>query len=124
MEPYVLMGMYIAYENPAENEMDAAIELKNSFERNPRYASRCMAYMESPSFFFIFYRVTEEEYSGRMTKMLQELQRGYPRSLAQRSQYVPGKSVWSRGISGKGRGCEEENLSAPFAGRECGGGFE
>ncbi len=91
------MGMYIAYENPAENEMDAAIELKNSFERNPRYASRCMAYMESPSFFFIFYRVTEEEYSGRMTKMLQELQRGVSKEFGAKIAVCAGKKAFGAG---------------------------
>ena len=54
MEPYVLMSMHIVYENPAENEMDVAVRLKNSFERNPRYASRCIAYIENSSFFFAF----------------------------------------------------------------------
>ncbi len=94
MESYVLMGMYIVYENPAENEMDAAIKLKNSFERNPRYASRCIAYIETPSFFFIFYRVTEEEYSGRIMKMLQELQRGASNEFGVKIEVCIGKKAF------------------------------
>lgn len=97
MEPYVLMGMHIVYGNPAEKETDVAVELKNSFERNPRYASRCIAYMETPSFFFIFYRVTEEEYSGRMIKMLQELQRGASKEFGVKIAVCVGKKAFGPG---------------------------
>lgn len=97
MEPYVLMAMHITYENPAENEMDAAIELKNSFERNPRYASRCIAYLESPFLFFIFYRVTEEEYGSRMIKMLQELQRGASKEFGAKIAVCAGKKAFGSG---------------------------
>lgn len=97
MEPYVLMVMHITYENPTENEMDAAIELKNSFERNPRYASRCIAYLESPFLFFIFYRVTEEEYESRMIKMLQELQRGASKEFGVKIAVCAGKKAFGSG---------------------------
>lgn len=75
IEDYVLLGLYITYESQAENEKDIVLSLKNSFERNPRYASRCLAYIENPRLIFLFYRVMEEEYSDRITKMLKELQR-------------------------------------------------
>ncbi len=94
MEPYVLMSMYIVYENPAENEMDVAVRLKNSFERNPRYASRCIAYIENPSFFFAFYRVTEEEYSNRIVKMLQELQRAAANEFGVKIEVCIGKKAF------------------------------
>ena len=94
MEPYVLMSMHIVYENPAENEMDVAVRLKNSFERNPRYASRCIAYIENPSFFFAFYRVTEEEYSSRIVKMLQELQRAAANEFGVKIEVCIGKKAF------------------------------
>ncbi len=94
MEPYVLMSMHIVYENPAENEMDVAVRLKNSFERNPRYASRCIAYIENPSFFFAFYRVTEEEYSSRIVKMLQELQRAATNEFGVKIEVCIGKKAF------------------------------
>ncbi len=94
MEPYVLMSMHIVYENPAENEMDVAVRLKNSFERNPRYASRCIAYIENSSFFFAFYRVTEEEYSSRIVKMLQELQRAAANEFGVKIEVCIGKKAF------------------------------
>lgn len=75
MEQYVLIGIYVAYDSQGENEGEMGTNLKCSFERNPRYASRCIAYMENPNFFFLFYRVTEEEYVSRIVNMLRELQR-------------------------------------------------
>ncbi len=75
IEDYVLLGLYVTYENQAENEKDLILNLKNSFERNPRYASRCFAYIETSRFIFVFYRVMEEEYIDRITKMVRELQR-------------------------------------------------
>lgn len=75
MEQYVLIGIYINYDNQAENEMEMAQNIKNSFERNPRYASRCIAYIEKPCFFLLFYRVMEEEYESRIVNMLRELQK-------------------------------------------------
>ncbi len=75
VEDYVLLGLYVTYENQTENEKDLVLNLKNSFERNPRYASRCFAYIETSRFIFVFYRVMEEEYIDRITKMVRELQR-------------------------------------------------
>lgn len=75
LEQYVLLGISIVYEGQTENETDAAVNLINSFERNPRYASRCIGYIENPGFAIVLYRVMEQEYSGRIEKMLQEMQK-------------------------------------------------
>lgn len=84
MEQYVLLGISIAYEGQAENEMDAAVNLINSFERNPRYASRCIGYIENPGFIIALYRVMEQEYSGRIERMLHEMQKAVGKEFGAR----------------------------------------
>ena len=74
MEYYSIIGFYIEYNDSNKNKEDRALQLLKSFERNPRFASRCFIYMESPTFFLVFYRVTESDYSYNMIHMIQELQ--------------------------------------------------
>lgn len=93
-EQYVLIGVYAAYDNQGESEAETAQNLKNSFERNPRYASRCIAYMERHDFFLLFYRVTEEEYISRIVNMMRELQRDGGKEFGVRIMACIGKKLF------------------------------
>ncbi len=74
MEQYALLGFQVG--NYSSKDLEAeATKLLSSFERNPRFVSRCIIYMENPEFFLVFYRITEKEYSSKIITMVEELQR-------------------------------------------------
>ncbi len=73
-EYYTVLGIYVENYNANEKEEEAKKLIKR-FEGNPRFASRCIAYKESPSFFLVFYRITEEDYSEKIVSMAEDLQR-------------------------------------------------
>lgn len=75
MERYAILGFYIENYYIKENDHDYIIKLTNGFERNSRFASRCILYIESMSFFLVMYRITEVDYISKVTKMAEELQR-------------------------------------------------
>lgn len=75
MEQYAILGFFVGNYKSKEKEAECAAKLVSSFERNPRFTSRCMIYMERPSFFLVFYRITEADYEARAAKMSEELQR-------------------------------------------------
>ena len=75
MEHYAILGFFVENYNSKEKEADCALRLVSSFERNPRFASRCILYMESTVFFLVFYRITEKDYSYKIIHMAEELQR-------------------------------------------------
>ncbi len=75
LEQYSLLGFYIENYSSRESETEGAYRLINSFERNPRFVSRCIIYMERPEFFLVLYRITEKDYSSRIISMVEELQR-------------------------------------------------
>lgn len=75
MEHYAILGFMVEGYSSKEKEEDLALKLVNSFERNPRFASRCILYMESTVFFLVFYRITEKDYSYNLVQMAEELQR-------------------------------------------------
>lgn len=74
-EHYAILGFLIDYRQTKEKDSECGMHLISSFERNPRFASRCMLYMENTNFFFIFYRITEEDYISNIVKMIEELQK-------------------------------------------------
>lgn len=74
-ERYAVLGFFVYGYQGEEDEVKGASRLTYSFERNPRFASRCLLYMERSDFFFIFYRITEEDYVSGAKKMVQDLQK-------------------------------------------------
>lgn len=56
-------------------EKDYVAGLLHSFERNPRFVSRCISYKESQTLFFALYRITEEDYLPKVIKMAEELKK-------------------------------------------------
>lgn len=74
-ERYAILGFFIEWYHGKEYESEDAYRLAYSFERNPRFASRCSLYIEHSNFFLIFYRITEEDYISGIIKMVQELQK-------------------------------------------------
>lgn len=73
-ESYAILGLAAENYPAGKNDMENAQRLFGSFERNPRFTARCVAYMERASFFLIMYRVTETDYIARATSMVEELQ--------------------------------------------------
>lgn len=97
MEHYVLIGFYVDNYEQKEKEGETAARLENSFERNPRFAARCMLYRESPSFFLVFYRITEEEYQEKAVKMVRELQKAAAKEFGVRISVCMGKEAYGPG---------------------------
>ncbi|WP_029504879.1 helix-turn-helix domain-containing protein [Lachnoclostridium phytofermentans] len=75
MERYAILGFFIENYPMKENDNEYLIKLINSFERNPRFASRCILYIESISFLLVMYRITEVDYISKVTKMAEDIQR-------------------------------------------------
>lgn len=74
-EHYTILAFYVESGNISENETDMALKLESSFERNPRYAARCITYIENPVSYIVFYRITEEEYESKIVRMVCDLQK-------------------------------------------------
>ena len=67
-DAYVLIGTYVyGCEPDTEN-------LVKSFEKNARYASRCISYEEDVHYVYLFYRVVEQGYNESLHRMIGELQ--------------------------------------------------
>ncbi|WP_099469850.1 helix-turn-helix domain-containing protein [Konateibacter massiliensis] len=75
MEGYAIIGLMIDRYSSAETETKCALRVISSFERNPRFASRCVLHMESAKFLLVFYRITETDYKSNIIKMIDELQK-------------------------------------------------
>jgi YesN/AraC family two-component response regulator len=75
MEQYAILGINVENYATRENDADSVSKLLSSFERNPRFVSRCIIYVESPAFFLVLYRITEKDYSSKIVSMAEELQR-------------------------------------------------
>ncbi len=71
---YCLLGLWVDHYPAGESET-VCRRLIKSFERNPRFASRCLAAMEKPAFIYIFYRITETDFTSNIVKMTEEMQR-------------------------------------------------
>lgn len=74
-ERYAILGFFVYGYHGEGDGTKGTSRLTYSFERNPRFASRCLLYMERSDFFFIFYRITEEDYVSGIKKMVQDLQK-------------------------------------------------
>lgn len=74
-ESYVILGFVINKSKSGENEYNEMEKLLCNFERNPRFSSRCIVYVENTTTLYAFYRVTEEDYIGNINTMIQEVQK-------------------------------------------------
>lgn len=72
---YALLGFYVEDNHSTERDGSFAVKVISSFERNPRFAARCIIYNESDSFFLVYYRIIEKEYLSKLVSMVEELQR-------------------------------------------------
>ena len=68
VDNYAILGFYLS-------SYDSSSKLLNRFERNPRFASRCIAYMDSKELFLIYYRIIEQDYISNIRHMVMELQK-------------------------------------------------
>lgn len=93
-ERYAVLGFFIEGYLGEENESKSASKLAYSFERNPRFASRCIQYTENPDFFLIFYRINESNYISWVMKMVQELQKNAKAEFGVRISAVIGREVY------------------------------
>lgn len=75
MENYAVLGFFVEHYGTREKEADSDLKIVNSFERNPRFASRCVIHRESSVLFLVLYRITEKDYSYNINHMAEELQR-------------------------------------------------
>lgn len=74
-EHYAMLGFYVESYPSGEKRQKDAEGLIESFERNPRFAARCVLYRENSQFFLVYYRITEEDYISRVVSMIRELQK-------------------------------------------------
>lgn len=81
IDPYVLIEFDLVQGGDSEISAQMLQKLLKNFERNPRFASRCIVYKESMSAIWIFYRIMEEDYTEKVIAMIQELQKSVSREL-------------------------------------------
>lgn len=74
-ESYVILGFVLNKSKSSENEYNEMEKLLCNFERNPRFSSRCIVYVENTTTLYAFYRVTEGDYIGNINTMIQEVQK-------------------------------------------------
>lgn len=75
-EDYALLAFCVTSENRGEDAAGLARQLAYSFERNPRFASRCVLYQKGPGLFLIYYRIGESDHMSGIRAMSRELQAG------------------------------------------------
>lgn len=92
-ERYTLMGFIVEDYPEGKNEKECARILTDCFERNPRFAARCMLYMENTSFFMVYYRISEEDYIPRVTGLWGIFNRGFGGEREE----MPAFSLWRGG---------------------------
>lgn len=73
-EDYVLIGLMAENYPLGKNDLDTAKQLVENFERNHRYASRCILYRKGAAQFLILYRIAETDYEAGITQLIRELQ--------------------------------------------------
>lgn len=71
---YLVLGMYADYGSGKKQSRDLGEKMLKSFYRNSQYASKCCAYMETPSVIYLMYRALEPEYLEKAKSLLKELQ--------------------------------------------------
>lgn len=74
-DSYVILGFVLNKGKTNESEYNEMEKLHCNFERNLRFSSRCIAYIENPTIMYAFYRITEEDYVVNIYSMIQELQK-------------------------------------------------
>ena len=74
-EHYALIALWMPQKGQGDKDADMLAGMLHGFERNPRYASRCIACQEDASHAVLFYRIAEEAYRDRLLSMVKELQR-------------------------------------------------
>jgi len=74
-EPYAILGFFVGGGTSKESEKDCAARLTAGFERNPRFASRCIMHIGRSELFYVFYRITEQDYISNVIQMVKELQK-------------------------------------------------
>lgn len=82
-ETYVLMRFSVPGLAGGEETAERIRQLVLCFDRNPRFASRCMAAVGPKKEFVVYYRVMEEEYEEKLLSMVRELQRAAQTELEQ-----------------------------------------
>lgn len=80
-EEYVVLGIYMESKVRAENNSETMAEILRCCERNPRFASRCIAYVDSNRSIVAVYRVLEPDYNDTVARMIQDLQKEVHRKL-------------------------------------------
>lgn len=80
-ERYTIIGFMTENYSSGKNDTESVKQLTDSFWRNPRFAARCMIYVENPSFYIVFYRISEEDYLSRISRMVQEIQAAAKKEL-------------------------------------------
>ncbi|MBQ8231461.1 MAG: helix-turn-helix domain-containing protein [Lachnospiraceae bacterium] len=80
-EEYVVLGIYMVTKARAENNSETMSEIVRCCERNPRFASRCISYVESKRSIVAVYRIMEPEYYDTLVRMIQDLQKEVYRKL-------------------------------------------
>jgi methyl-accepting chemotaxis protein len=58
MEHYAVLGIYVENVSAGDTKENYSSKLACCFERNPRFASRCIIYKESVDFYLVFYCIT------------------------------------------------------------------
>lgn len=96
-ESYTIFGIWVQSRGSGEREGDLPQRVEGCFERNPRYASRCVTYMDGPHFFLVFYRISEEDYLSGATGMIRELQKAAARELDVTLSVCVGEAVYGPG---------------------------
>ena len=81
-DKYVLLGIYIESKMQVDNNAGIMAELLRLCERNPRFAAKCIVYVDSNNYISVFYKVIESEYSDSAIRMVQEIQREVQNRLA------------------------------------------
>lgn len=94
MEHYALIGIHLEKENGKEIDTDCTSKLMLSFERNPRFASRCIIYKKREDEYLAFYRITEKEYSQKIVTMAENLQRTISQELGVHLFFCIGKNCF------------------------------
>lgn len=73
-DPYTIIGLYI-YGKPDEGAgQDKTEHLLHEFLQEPRYASRCCAYIYSPNEVYLLYRIIEHDYRNGLRQIINNLQ--------------------------------------------------
>lgn len=80
-EHFALLGFWVENTNYKENDTEYLNKLLCNFQRNSRFSSRCLIYIETPRFFIVFYRILEKDYKEKVIKMIEDLQKSSSQQL-------------------------------------------